>query len=159
MNTKKLMITGLTSLLIAASCGRASAADSQNPEDEKAIRSLIARMAEDWNKHDMKSFMSQFTDQGDVVNRFGQMYKGRARVTQHLTMLHASPFRDRLAGRDSTVESVRLITPDVAVAHERCKEAEGGSRRSYVLAKKDGRWKVESCTIVAISAPGPPAKG
>jgi uncharacterized protein (TIGR02246 family) len=118
-------------------------------------------MAEDWNKHDMKSFTAQFADDGDTVNRFGQRFRGRAKLEGHLIGLHASPIRDHLVGRTSRVEDVRFLTPDVAVAHEVAKEEAGESIRTYVLSKKDGRWKVESATVNAIGDPGggpPPSR-
>jgi uncharacterized protein (TIGR02246 family) len=101
-------------------------------------------MAEDWNRHDVKSFMSHFADDGDIVNRFGQRYEGRAKAKEHLTKLHELPFRDSLVGRVSTVESVRLVTSDVAVVHEHSKEGNGGSIWTYVLSKKKEGWQVES---------------
>jgi uncharacterized protein (TIGR02246 family) len=155
MNTKPLALSALsTVLLLAAGLGTARSEDPAGDGDERAIRSLIARMLEDWNKHDMKSFSSHFADDGDSVNRFGQWFRGRARIEGHLTELHASPFRDELVGRTSRVEGVRFLTPDVAVAHESVKEKTGQCIVTHVLSKKDGRWKVDSVTVSVIGNPG-----
>jgi uncharacterized protein (TIGR02246 family) len=151
---KKFALVALSTILVAAAAKSASSADPAKEADEKAIRSILARLAEDWNKHEMKSFSTQFADDVEVVNRFGQYFRGRAKVEEHLVGLHASPFRDHLVGRSSEVESLRFITPDVALVHERAKEETGESIRTYVLSKKDGRWKVESSTINAIGNPG-----
>jgi uncharacterized protein (TIGR02246 family) len=150
-----------TVLLFAAGFAAARSAEPAKDADEKAIRSLIARMLEEWNQHDMKSFSSNFADDGDSVNRFGHWLRGRAKIEEHLIELHASPFRDRLAGRTSEFEAVRFITPDVAVAHESVKDRTSQYIMTYVLSKKDGRWKVESITVSVLGNPGqgpPPAR-
>jgi uncharacterized protein (TIGR02246 family) len=157
---KNMSILAICSaVLLAAGIGTPPAAAQPEKEgEEKVIRSLIAEMTEDWKKHDVKSYMSRFTDDCDIVNRYGQRFKGRDKATAQLTELHKSAFRDRLAERVPTVESVRFVTPDVAVVHERSKESEGESSYTYVLSKKEGRWKVESCTVVVIKAATPPPK-
>ena len=40
-------------LVVAAGFNAARSADSATETDEKAIRSLIAQLAEDWNKHNI----------------------------------------------------------------------------------------------------------
>jgi uncharacterized protein (TIGR02246 family) len=152
------ILAGCSVILFAAGCGTALAAEPEKDGEEKAIRSLIAGMAEAWKKHDVKSYMSRFTDDGDVVSRFGQRHKGRDKATEQFNELHKSAFRDRLAERVSTVESVRFITSDVALVHERCKESEGESMWTYVVSKKEGEWKVESFTVVMIKAAPPSPK-
>jgi uncharacterized protein (TIGR02246 family) len=139
-----------TAFLFAASRSVGSATDG----DEKAIRSVIAEMMEDWNKHDVKSFMSHFTRDSDAVTRVGQWLRGRAKHEDHLLELHSSPFRDQLIGRNSTLPEVRFVTPDVAVAHEVVEEKTGKSIRTYVLSKKEGQWKVESDAINIIANSG-----
>ena len=162
MNVKSFAPAVLsTILLVAAGFAAARSAEIARDADEKAIRSLIARMVEDWNKHDMKSFSSHFAADGDSVNRFGQWFRGRAKIEEHLIELHASPFRDQLVGRTSEVEVVRFITTDVAVAHESVKDSTSRYIMTYVLSKKDGRWKVESVTVSVIGNPGqgpPPSR-
>jgi uncharacterized protein (TIGR02246 family) len=123
--------------------------------DEKAIRALLADLEKAWNAHDIKTFMTPFAQDADVVNRLGLWMKGRAEVEKHLIGLHASPFRDHLVNRSSQVEQVRFITADVAVAHERTKEEAGQSVRTYVLQKRDGRWWVQSSDITEEGAPHP----
>ena len=122
-------------------------------EDEKAIRALIERLGKAWNAHDMKGFSADLAEDVDVVNRFGHWMSGRAEVEAHLIGLHASPYRDHLVDRSSKVERVRFLTPDVAVAHERAKEEAGQSVRTYVLQKRDGRWRVQSADIAEQKAP------
>jgi uncharacterized protein (TIGR02246 family) len=158
MSMKTIALAALSTVLHAEV---ARPAELARDVDEKVIRSLIARMMDDWNKHDMKSFSSHFADDGDSVNRFGQWFRGRAKIEEHLIELHASPFRDQLVGRTSEVEDVRFITADVAMAHESVKDRTSRYIMMYVLSKKDARWKVESITVSVIGNPGegpPPAR-
>jgi uncharacterized protein (TIGR02246 family) len=155
MNRKHCAVAALSTVLfLGAGLAAARSEDRVRDGDEKAIRSLLAGMMEAWNKHDMKSFASHIAADGDSVNRFGQWFRGQTRIEEHLIELHATPFRDQLVGRTSTVEDVRFITPDVAVAHESVKEKTGQSITTYVLSKKDGQWKVDSVTISVIGNPG-----
>jgi uncharacterized protein (TIGR02246 family) len=151
MNMRTFALAALSTVLLVAAL---ASGDSGTEGDEKAIRSLIARMMEDWNKHDIKSFISHFTEDSDAVTRVGQWLRGPAEHEAHLTQLHASAFRDQLIGRTSRVDDIRFIAPNVAVAHEIVEEKTGKSIRTYFLSKKREEWKVESATISVIASPG-----
>ena len=146
-----LFVAGLIlSVIEAARCW----AEPANAGDEKAIRSVIAQMNESWNKHDVKSFMSHYTEDSDTVTRVGEWIRGRANHEKHLIDLHATSFRDQLIGRISTVGEVRFIRAEVAVVHEIVDEKTGKSIRTYVLSKKQGQWRVETGMINVIGYPG-----
>ncbi len=144
-------------MLAISAIGLLNASDEPGPaarvEDEKAIRSILGELDRAWNAHDMKAFAAHLTEDVDVVNRFGHWISGKAQVEAHLIGLHASPYRDHLVGRTSTVEKVRFLAPDVALAHERANEETVQSVRTYVLQKRDGRWRVRSSGIAEQKAP------
>jgi hypothetical protein len=56
-------------VLLAAGLGSARARDSATEGDERAIRSIIAEMMQDWNPHNMTSFISHFTPDSDAVTQ------------------------------------------------------------------------------------------
>src|SRR5215470_7423531 len=93
--------------------------------DENAIRSIISEMNENWNQHDIRSFMSHYTEDSDTVTRVGEWIRGRTNHEKHLIDLHGTSFRDQLIGRISKVSDVRFITPEVAVVHEIVEEKTG----------------------------------
>jgi uncharacterized protein (TIGR02246 family) len=138
-----LLILG--SLVAAGPRGRARAA--VNEGDEAEIRAVLQQLGEAWNKHDVKAFMARMAEDVDAVNRFGQWYRGRTPLEKHLRELHSAPFRDMLVDRSSRIEQVRLLTPEVALAHERVQEKAGRSIRTYVLQKKEGHWWVQSADV------------
>jgi uncharacterized protein (TIGR02246 family) len=140
-------------MFLGAGDPRAAVQAAAKEGDEKEIRALLGHLEEAWNRHDMKTFSTGFTEDVNVVNRFGQWMKGRAEVEKHLIELHAAPFRDHLVSRSSKVEQIQFLTPEVAVAHERTKEETGQSVRTYVLQKRDGKWLVQSASIVQAGTP------
>jgi uncharacterized protein (TIGR02246 family) len=135
-------------LLIAAGDPGPGLRHTTTENDEKAIRTLLLDLGQEWNKHEMKGFSAHLGENADVVNRFGQWIKGRAAILEHLIALHKMPFRAQLESRSSQIEQVRFLTPDVAVAHEITDEKTGKSVRTYVLQKRDGQWWIESADIV-----------
>ncbi len=143
----------LVGLLTAADDPKPGAVVGAAAADEQVIQALICKMGEEWNKHDLPSFVSQLAEDADTVNRFGKWMKGRAEIEKHLLVLHSSPYRDHLAGRSSKVEQIRFLTPDVAVAHERTIEETGRSVRTYVLQKRDGKWWIQSADIIQEADP------
>jgi uncharacterized protein (TIGR02246 family) len=136
----------LGSLVAAGPRGWAQAAGHAG--DEAEIRALLQQLGEAWNKHDVKAFMTPMAEDVDAVNRFGQWYRGRTALEKHLKELHGAPFRDMLVDRSSRIEQVRLLTPEVALAHERVQEKAGRSIRTYVLQKREGRWWVQSADVI-----------
>ena len=78
----KLFVGGLVlfQLFEAARCW----AESATAADENSIRSIIAQMNESWNKHDIRSFMSHYTEDSDTVTRVGEWIRGRANHEKHL---------------------------------------------------------------------------
>src|SRR5688572_3319012 len=83
-------------------------------QDEQEIRALVGRMFDSWARGDAAGYHADFTDDAVYVS-FDGARRGRADSEQShrdlfRTVLHGS----RLVG---DVESVRFVTPDVAVVH------------------------------------------
>lgn len=90
-------------------------AGADQTKDEAEIRSLQARQAEAWNKHDATAYAALFTETTDVVNVLGWWWKGRAELTEKLAAAFAVMFRE--SSLTITAVSMRFLTPDIAVAH------------------------------------------
>jgi uncharacterized protein (TIGR02246 family) len=101
-------------LLVGVVLGGLPAGADQR-SDEAEIRSLQARQAEAWNKHDATAYADLFTETTDVVNVLGWWWKGRQELAQKLTAAFAVTFRDSTL--TITAVTVRFLTPDIAVAH------------------------------------------
>ena len=109
---RQAMRAGLLAVAIGAA-GRASAGPAE--ADEAAIRKASEEFVSAWNRHATKAMAAFWAEDGDLVNPWGRVARGRAEVERLLGEEHAGtgPFRDsQLELRD---QAVRLVTPDVAV--------------------------------------------
>ena len=128
-------------------------AQSANPEDEQAIRDVLARFYEGWNTHDADKMVSVYADDIDHINVSAEWKKGKAVIKEAARKLHAGPAKnDR---KTFTVEKIRFIKPDVAVIQVRSLSTGPGSAcggcgtlGTYVMTKDTGQWLVVSFTNV-----------
>ena len=136
-------------------------AQAQTSPDESAIRAVIARETDGWNRFDPKEVASTYT--GDAVwqNPFGVRLHGSAEIEKFLTNLMARPgFR---AGKDTAPTNIldlRMTSATTAAvwSDERIEGLVNDfsghpmqPRHSYylkVLVKKDGAWKISDALIM-----------
>ncbi len=85
--------------------------------ERAAVEAIVGRLEAAWNAMDPVAFAEPFTEDADFVNIAGEHHRGRPAIVEG----HHAIFRDFYA--DSTAKlklmSVRLLTPDVALAHVR----------------------------------------
>jgi len=133
--------------------------------DEEAIRRRAEQYAETWNRHDMSTFASLFTEDSDCVTPGGDWLRGRDEIEQHLVKDHATVFREsRLM---ITGVWVKFLRPDIAVAHI-TGELNGLLGRdgqklprvvrgimTWMLTKDDGIWQIAAFQNTIIEPPPP----
>jgi uncharacterized protein (TIGR02246 family) len=99
----------------AATARAAQTSSSVAPNDEDAIRAVIAATTEAFSRHDAKAWVKFCTPDAQLVTVRGESMKGIAAIEKGL----ATIFQTR--GRDVTLKTldvaVRFIRPDVALAH------------------------------------------
>jgi uncharacterized protein (TIGR02246 family) len=127
------------------------AAGQQN--DLVAIRDLQTQQAAAWNLHDAAAYANLFTDDGDVVNVLGWLWRGRSEIRSKLNDAFTFVFRESTL--TITDVQARFLSPTIAVAHvwwtlDGAKAPPGapGPPRSgiqlQVLTKQSGRWLIAS---------------
>ncbi len=82
---------------------------------ESKIEAVLAALQDSWNRHDMPVFAAQFTQDADFVNVLGMRQRGCPAIEAQHIAIHKTVFRNsqlRTLG-----QSVRFLTPQVAVAH------------------------------------------
>ena len=81
----------------------------------EAIETIVRRLEAAWNAMDGEAFAAPFAENADFVNIVGEHARGRLAIAAG----HEAIFRDFYAGSTTrlTVESVRQLRPDVALAH------------------------------------------
>ncbi len=153
----------LTVLILALAL---QTAQTQQPTDEAAIRAVLVREAEGWDKFDPKQVVSTYTEDLIWQNPFGVRIHGRAEMEKFLTDLLARPgFRAGKSTVPTKILDLRLTSPTTAVvwSDERIEglvnDFSGNPmqpRHSYylkVLVKKDGIWKISDALIMDIVHP------
>jgi uncharacterized protein (TIGR02246 family) len=131
-------------------------------EDDEAIRKVIAGTTEAFNKHDAKAFAAFYAPDAELVTVRGERMKGATEIEKGLASIFAT--RATAATLKTLDLSIRLIKPDVAIAHvtNEMSGVENSKRESQpphrelsirVLVKDEGKWRVTAFhnTIISTS--------
>jgi uncharacterized protein (TIGR02246 family) len=144
--------------LAAASCltfTRAQSAEPERADDESAVRQVIQRYVDAREVSDSKAIEVLFTPDADQLVSDGTWRKGRDALVKG--MLESS--RKNPARRSITVESVRLLAPDVALADGRYvqKAAPSGKDRvmwtAITLKRASDGWRIAAIRNMLPAAP------
>jgi uncharacterized protein (TIGR02246 family) len=139
---------------------------AQSKDATASVKSVVASLAESWNRHDMTAFAAAFGENADFVNVIGMHWHGRQEIEAKHAVTHRTIFRN------STLQiidqSVRFLSPSIALAHvsTELKGAESLRERvapetrrtlmTCVLVKEADRWLITAAhntDIVPVSFP------
>src|SRR5262245_49615067 len=132
-----------------------SAQDNAGRNDEAAIREVVSKYVDARERIDPKAVEELFTSDADQLVSSGEWRKGRDAVVRG-TMESS---RSTGGKRSITVESVRMVTPDVAIADGRYELTglAGGATRSMwttlVLKRTEKGWRISAIRNMLPSAP------
>ena len=130
--------------------------------DAAAIRAVIERQREAWNRHDMDAYVVDMTPDVDWINIVGMHWKGRETVRKAHAALHKGIFAHSQSMPPESVE-LREIAPGVVVAIKisRIEGAaptadgkpypEGGNILTLVFVKTDSGWRIAHAHNTPIS--------
>jgi len=118
------------------------------------VKAVVAKLAENWNRHDMTAFAALFAENADFVNVIGMHWHGRKEIETKHAQTHRTIFRNSVL---QIVEvTVRFLNPNIALAHART-ELKGAEslrepvapevRRTFltcVLVKNADRWLIRA---------------
>jgi uncharacterized protein (TIGR02246 family) len=121
---KKLLGISIASVFVVLIVAHldSAMAQSDNPSigssvaaaDEAAVRAIIDRQTDAWNKHDMDAFVADATSDVDWINVVGMHWRGREAVLKAHALLHKGMFDDsHMLTLEITM--MREIAPDVIV--------------------------------------------
>lgn len=135
-----------------------------NPEDERALRALVAQCEAAWNASDSTAFANTMTEDVVFIGLLGERYEGREIVALGHRHIFDTIYKDSRVRY--TVELVRFLKPDVAVvviledmhshlppdvvastARQRQMSTDlhdSQARATLVCTKADGRWLVST---------------
>jgi uncharacterized protein (TIGR02246 family) len=134
--------------------------DPIDPADRAAIEAIVTTLEAAWNAGDGEAFGAPFASDADFVTIRAEHVRGRDAIASG----HAGIFWTIYAGSvvRYTVESVRLLRPDVALLHVHAVlDAPSGplagkhmSRFSAVLTRDAGGWQIASFHNTVAPPPG-----
>jgi uncharacterized protein (TIGR02246 family) len=117
-----------------------------------SVKSVVASLAESWNRHDMMAFAAAFAENADFVNVIGMHWRGRQEIEAKHTVTHRTIFRNSTLRMVD--QSVRFLSPSIALAHvstelkgaeslrERVAPETRHSLMTCVLVKEADRWLI-----------------
>lgn len=110
--------------------------------EEDAVRAVVARYVEAREKIDPAATEALFTADADQHVSSGEWRRGRAEVVKG----SMASSRNNAARRTIIIETVRFLTPDVAIADGRYELAGATDTRrmwtTLVLKKENGAWRI-----------------
>jgi uncharacterized protein (TIGR02246 family) len=126
-------------------------------KDDAAIREIVSKYVDARERIDPKAVEDLFTSDADQLVSSGEWRKGREAVVRGTMASSASTGGKRTI----SVESVRMITPDVAIADGRYELTglAGGATRSMwtslVLKRTEKGWRISAIRNMLPAAPAP----
>ena len=138
----------------------------QQSGDDAAVRAVLERETEGWNKFDALQVASTFTADAIWQNPFGVRLHGRPEILKFLTDLLARPgYRAGTSTAPTKILDLRFTSPTTAAvwSDERI-EGLGNDNSGYpmqprhsyylkVLVKQAGEWKISDALIMDIVHP------
>jgi uncharacterized protein (TIGR02246 family) len=159
----KKMLALVVGVMALGICNVARAAD---PTD--AVKERVAAFVTAWNQHDVKAMAACWAEDGDLINPFGRIAKGRDEVEKLFTDEHAGVMKQ--STHEMKVESARMVGDvalvDVDSTITGMHDAEGKElpvmklHVFLVMKEKDGKWMIEAARPYAYrKPPGAGAEG
>jgi uncharacterized protein (TIGR02246 family) len=150
-----IVMKHLSLLLIA--CAACAAQTATSPADEAAIKDVVARYVDARDHKDAKSTEALFTADADQLVSSGEWRKGRDAVVRG-TMASSEASGGK---RTISVEMVRFVTPDTALADGRYEIAglAGAPPRrmwsTFLITRTRDGWRIAAIRNMLPAAPAP----
>jgi len=140
-------------------------AQSSSDADQKAIREVLAKFVDAWNKHDAHAFAAVFAEDADFSNWRGDGATGRSNIEKFHAPVFATIFKN--SHQKHTDIKIRFIRPDVAAVDVRWEltgatDSQGNPRPerkgilSFVMEKDAGQWQIVVMHNLDLTALPPP---
>jgi uncharacterized protein (TIGR02246 family) len=115
VHMKKLLRIGIAAIFLIVGQLHSAMAQSDDPSigspalaaDEAAIRAILDRQTDAWNKHDMEAFVADTMPDVDWINVVGMHWRGRETVMRAHAVLHKGMFANS-----------RMLTPEITMMRE-----------------------------------------
>jgi uncharacterized protein (TIGR02246 family) len=153
----------LAAILIAvaaiATAARAQPQPAASAADDQQIRELVRKYVAAREQQDPKAVEALFTEDADQLTSSGEWRKGRPEIVKGTL----ASSQNSGGTRTITIQTIRLITPTVAIADGRYEIAglAGGGTRSmwtaFTLVRVADGWRIAAIRNMLPAAPLPSA--
>ena len=149
----KTSLVGFALLLLVP-----TTAPSQTDADAAAIRKTLDSWNEGWSKGDAALAVTDYAEETDWTNAFGDRFQGREELQQGLDHIFSLDFLMAGNSGSNEYEDVTFLEPDVALLRSKLvrvgqKTATGATmpdrhiHHLRVLKRLDGKWQIVSHLI------------
>jgi uncharacterized protein (TIGR02246 family) len=138
--------------ILISSSAPCQTATPSNREQDEAIKEVLIRFVEAWNRHDAKAFSMVFAEDADFTNVRGMGAHGRMQIEK----FHAPKFTTNLKDSHQTITEtkIRFITPEVAAVDARwemtgARRVEGQEVRlrkgllNFIMTRSHSQWLIK----------------
>ena len=126
-------------------------AQTMNAKDEAAIKRVVLAVGQALNDHDIKAYSEQFWDDADWINVMGMHWRGKANVVAAHEAYMSTVFHNGGYTYSDLIVNQAAANVAVVVKTEHTIEQTspsgfkipaGDDRLSFVVVKRNGKWKV-----------------
>jgi uncharacterized protein (TIGR02246 family) len=121
--------------------------------DEGAIRDVVRRWGDAWNRHDMAAMAMLLTADADFVNVAARHWKGRNEIEREHAQRHQAHFKESVWATQDV--AVQFLAMDLALVHVKWRIAnernsDGTPRQprdgvfSWLMARDHGVWQIRA---------------
>lgn len=159
MNSRRKLFLTLSALALVLPVAAAASSD------EEAIEARAIEFAVAWNKHDPKAMAMLWAEDGDLINPFGRIARGRREIERLFADEHSTYTKGTMYTID--LKWIRMVKPDVAVATwdatiSGMTTGDGSVMAplehmvTVVVVKRDGKWWTVAARPMIPSPPPAP---
>lgn len=161
MRNSLIVVALLIASSISISGQESKSRNAPNAADESAVRALVQKCIEAWNKGSGEAFAAQFADDSDFVVGNGMHLKGRKQNASNHQQIFDTFFKGTRLWLQ--VKSVRFLRPDVALMHTLSKvlkpgesdvSPEPGFIQAWTVSKHGNEWLVDAFQNTPIQRQG-----
>jgi uncharacterized protein (TIGR02246 family) len=157
----------LLGVLVLITHPLACAASAEMAEKD-AVKAILQKIVDAWNRHDMDAFSNLFSEDADFVNVRGTRWIGRDAIRKAHAAAHAAIFKDSQLSVVGEA-SVRFLKPDVAVERSITEVKNATDTAGHTLPPRDtmltlmmmkmaGNWTIVVAQNTNIDGDAPPIK-
>ncbi len=150
---KKILVVVMlmTASLISVFGQDKTSQNAPKAADESAVRALVQKCIEGWNKGSGEAFAAQFAEDSDFIGGFGGYTKGRRQNASSHQQIFDTIFKGTRLWVQ--IKSVRFLKPDVALIHSVGKHLKPGEsdaspepefRQTWTVSKHGKEWLIDA---------------